>query len=138
MKNSSILRKEVLEEINSESKEINEKDLNVIVSEQRRINDKASNLDISKFKKLIRQVRLAFDLIKDFRERRYTEIPWRSIALIAASILYFLNPFDLVPDILPVLGITDDAILFVSVFKSIQVDLEKYCDWKGLNKEQYF
>lgn len=138
MKNSNILRKEVLKEINLESSAINEKDLSVIVSEEKKIRDKSSKLDISKFKKLMRQVRLALELIKDFRQRRYTEIPWRTIALIAASILYFLNPLDLVPDILPLLGIADDAILFASVFKSIQVDLEKYCDWKGLNKEQYF
>ncbi|MBK7444751.1 MAG: DUF1232 domain-containing protein [Ignavibacteria bacterium] len=58
--------------------------------------------------------------------------------MIAATILYFLNPFDVVPDLLPVFGYTDDALLFASVFKSIQTDLEKYCEWKGLSPDKYF
>lgn len=83
-------------------------------------------------------MKLAINLIKDFREKSYTDIPWRSIAMIAAAVLYFINPFDMVPDMLPVFGIADDAMLFATVFKSIQVDLEKYGKWKGINTSEYF
>lgn len=138
MKKKNIIEEEVLEEVEAEASQINNKDLNVIVLEEKKIDNKSSNLDLSKFKKLIKQLKLAVSLIKDFKDKSYTQIPWRSIALIAASILYFLNPFDVVPDILPIFGIADDAILFASVFKSIQFDLEKYCEWKGFNKNEYF
>ena len=90
------------------------------------------------FKKLINQIRLTLSLISDFKNKRYNEIPWRSIAFLAAAVLYFVNPFDMVPDLLPVFGFTDDALLFAAVFKSIQEDLEKYCNWKGYNPEKYF
>lgn len=126
------------EEIESVSSNISEKDLDKIVSRKKNISDKSSKLDLNKFRKFINQIRLALSLIRDFRNKSYTNIPWRSIAMLAAAVLYFVNPFDLVPDILPVLGFTDDAILFAALFKSIQSDLEKYCEWKGLNPDKYF
>jgi len=129
---------EVFKEIEIESTKINQGDLKEIISHQKKIKEKSSKLDLSKFKKLFNQISLALDLIKDFKAKKYTKIPWRSIALIAVGILYFVNPFDLIPDMLPLIGITDDALLFVSVFKSIQFDLKKYCQWKGLNSEKYF
>lgn len=129
---------EIFEEIEIESSRINQRDLNEIISDQNTIDKKSSKLETGKFKKLISQIKLAINLIKDFKARRYTDIPWRSISLIAAAILYFVNPFDIVPDMLPLFGFTDDALLFASVFKSIQFDLEKYCQWKGLDTNKYF
>lgn len=138
MKNSSNVEDEILEEIEVESSKINESDLNEIISNEKTINNKSSAVDKNRFKKFINQIKLTLSLIKDFKSKRYNEIPWRSIAMIAAAVLYFLNPFDIIPDILPVFGYADDALLFAALFKSIQSDLEKYCDWKGLNNSNYF
>jgi uncharacterized membrane protein YkvA (DUF1232 family) len=112
--------------------------VDLILSQHERINEKASGEDVGRFKKLVNQVKLALQLIKDYKSKEYTEIPWRSIGLIAAAILYFLNPFDLVPDILPLFGFADDAVLFAAIFKSVRDDLEKYALWKGVNINEYF
>ncbi len=138
MKNSTTVASEIFDEFEVQSSSISSNDLNKIVSGKEKIRRKSSKLDLGRFRKLINQIRLAISLIKDFRDKKYSEIPWRSIAMIAAAILYFVNPFDVIPDLLPVLGFTDDALLFASVFKSIQTDLEKYCKWKGLSPEKYF
>lgn len=138
MKNSDTVANEIFDEFEVQSSRISSSDINKIVSGKEKIRSKSSKLDLGRFRKLINQIRLAISLIKDFREKKYSEIPWRSIAMIAAAILYFVNPFDVIPDLLPVLGFTDDALLFASVFKSIQTDLEKYCKWKGLSPEKYF
>lgn len=139
MNNKNILEEEVFEEIEVESFQVSKDDLNKIVSKEKEVIIKSSKkLDLIKFGKLINQIKLTVNLIKDYKNKSYIDIPWRSIALIGASILYFLNPFDIVPDVFPVLGFTDDAIFFATVFKSIQIDLEKYCEWKGLNPEKYF
>ena len=128
----------VFDEIESASSKIHDIDLNKIISEEKKISDKSSRLDLGKFKKLINQIKLAMNLLKDFKNKKYTDVPWRTIAMLAASVMYFVNPFDIMPDLLPVLGFADDAILFASLFKSIQADLEKYCHWKGYNPELYF
>ena len=138
MKDNNITEEEIFEEIEAESSKINSGRLNEILSEEKMIEKKSSRLDLKRFSRFIKQMKLAIGLIKDFRNKTYTDIPWRSIALIAAAVLYFINPFDVVPDMLPVFGFGDDAMLFATVFKSIQTDLEKYGEWKGISTENYF
>ena len=138
MSNKNGTEDEILEEFEIESSKINKNDLNRIVTEEKKIIDKTSKLDLNRFMKLLNQIKLTISLIKDFKNKKYTDIPWRSIAMIAAAVMYFVNPFDMVPDLLPVFGFSDDALLFAAVFKSIQDDLEKYCHWKGFNPEKYF
>jgi uncharacterized membrane protein YkvA (DUF1232 family) len=138
MTNKNHIKEEIIEEIEIESSQIRNKDIDKIISEEKKINTKSSKLDLNKFNKFIKQIKLSLSLLKDFRNKSYTQVPWRTIALLSAAVLYFINPFDIVPDILPVFGITDDAILFLTVFKSIQSDLEKYGEWKGINTEEYF
>lgn len=138
MKNANGIKEEIFEEIEIQSSKMNEKRLNKIISEENKVYSKSSAIDSNKFSRFIKQMKLAMSLIKDFRNRSYTDIPWRSIAMIAAAIIYFVNPFDMVPDMLPVFGIADDAMLFAAVFKSIQSDLEKYGNWKGINMKDFF
>lgn len=109
-----------------------------VILDEDKIKEKASREDVGRFKKLVNQLKLAIDLIKDYRNKSYTEIPWRSIGLIAAAILYFFNPFDIIPDLLPIMGFADDAVLFASIFKSVRTDLEKYAAWKGVDINEYF
>jgi len=132
------IKKELVEEIQIRSESIGSDQINEIIKEEKRINRKSSKVDSNRFSKFIKQMKLAMGLIKDFRNKSYTDIPWRSIAFITAAVLYFMNPFDVVPDMLPVFGFGDDAMLFAAVFKSIQTDLEKYGEWKGINTKDIF
>lgn len=132
------IKKELVEEIQIRSESIGNDQLNEIIQEEKRINRKSSKVDSNRFNKFIKQMKLAMGLIKDFRNKSYTDIPWRSIAFITAAVLYFMNPFDVVPDMLPVFGFGDDAMLFAALFKSIQTDLEKYGEWKGINTKDIF
>lgn len=132
------IKKELVEEIQIRSESIGKDQINEIIKEEKRINRKSSKVDSDRFSKFIKQMKLAMGLIKDFRNKSYTDIPWRSIAFITAAVLYFMNPFDVVPDMLPVFGFGDDAMLFAALFKSIQTDLEKYGEWKGINTKDIF
>lgn len=131
-------KKEIVEEIQMRSENIGNNQINEIYNQEKRINRKSSKVDSNRFSKFIKQMKLAMSLIKDFRNKSYTDIPWRSITFIAAAVLYFMNPFDVVPDMLPVFGFGDDAMLFAALFKSIQTDLEKYGEWKGINTKDIF
>jgi len=132
------IKKEIVEEIQIRSESIGNDQINEIINEEKRINTMYSKIESNRFSKFIKQMKLAMSLIKDFRNKSYTDIPWRSIAFITAAVLYFMNPFDVVPDMLPVFGFGDDAMLFAALFKSIQTDLEKYGDWKGINTKDIF
>ena len=55
-------------------------------------------------------------LIKAYALGQYRAIPWKTILLIVAAVVYFVNPLDLVPDIIPLTGLTDDfAVLLEDV-----------------------
>ena len=136
--NRNLTENEILEEVEKGSSEIDNNKLDLIVNDEEEIKKKSSRLDSNKFMKLIKQLKLAVSLIKDFKNKVYTDIPWRSIAFLGAAVIYFINPFDMVPDMLPVFGFADDAVLFASIFKSIQFDLEKYAEWKGFDRNEYF
>lgn len=84
------------------------------------------------------QSRLVLELIDDFRDGTYREISWRSIALLTAGILYSVNPGDVIPDAVPILGQLDDLVLLAVVTRLTQGDLRKYCRFRGYEERHYF
>jgi len=129
---------EIFNEVESDSSKISSNEMDEILNNENQIKTKASKLNIDRFSKLIKQLSLSFQMLRDYRTKGYTHFPWRTVALLVAAILYFINPFDLIPDFIPFLGYTDDAIAFAAVFQSIRTDLQDYCKWKGYDSEEYF
>lgn len=128
----------IINNIEDKSKKITVSDIDKVLSEQDKINTKEDRLKKDKLFKLFDQVKLVMEMLKDFRAKKYTDIPWRTIGLLTAALLYFLNPFDIIPDFLPLLGYTEDAVAFLAIFKSLQTDLKNYCLWKGYDPDKYF
>ncbi len=69
-------------------------------------------------------------LLKAYINGDYRDIPWKSIVLVIIGIIYFVNPFDLIPDPLPG-GFIDDAAVIAFVILQIKVDLDKFLDWEA-------
>jgi len=61
----------------------------------------------------------------------YKDLPWRTLALLVAGLLYFINPFDIVPDFIPVAGLLDDLTFLVLVLKSIRKDVDLFREWEA-------
>ena len=135
---NEITEAKILEEIEKESSKAGPEKLDEVILKEESIREKSKKLEPGRFQKLFNQIKLALEMVKDFRARLYTDIPWRTIGLLSVALLYFLNPLDFIPDILPILGLTDDAIAFAAIFKSVQADLKNYCTWKGYDPEEYF
>ena len=87
---------------------------------------------------VVDDLRMLFNLLKDVINQRYTDIPLGSILAVSGALLYFLSPFDVAPDFLPVIGFTDDIAVIVIVIKQIKLDLDKYKQWvkKGRKKKK--
>lgn len=60
----------------------------------------------------------------------YREIPWQSIVFAIAGVIYFVNPFDLVPDFIPGAGYLDDATVIGFVVKSLKQDILRFLQWE--------
>ena len=81
-------------------------------------------------KRFIEDARLLIAMIKDYWSRSYRQVPFGTIGAIAFTLIYVLNPFDLVPDVLPIIGEIDDAAVFTACLMLIEGDLRKYKNWK--------
>lgn len=69
-------------------------------------------------------------LLRAYAQGEYREIPWKSLLLIVAAILYFINPIDVIPDLLPLVGLTDDFGVLFLVYKTISGDIDKFLEWE--------
>lgn len=69
-------------------------------------------------------------LLRAYAQGEYRSIPWKSLLLTVAAILYFINPIDVIPDLMPMIGLTDDFAVLFMVYKSIGADIEKFVLWE--------
>jgi uncharacterized membrane protein YkvA (DUF1232 family) len=69
-------------------------------------------------------------LIKAYALGQYREVPWKTILLMVAAIIYFLNPLDLVPDLIPLTGLTDDFAVLLWVYNSASNEVDKFLLWE--------
>ncbi len=62
-------------------------------------------------------------------------MPWWVIAAIVFTLLYVLNPFDLIPDAIPFLGQLDDVAVMIICLKMIDSEVQKYRKWKEVEEK---
>lgn len=53
-------------------------------------------------------------------------MPYNSIIAIIATLLYVHTPIDIIPDVIPGIGFTDDAKAIALCIRVIRDDLQKY------------
>jgi uncharacterized membrane protein YkvA (DUF1232 family) len=84
------------------------------------------------------QTKLMMELVDDFRSGTYRKIPWHSLAVGAAAILYVASPADVLPDMLMGLGLLDDIAVAALAARVLRKDLVTYCEFKGYAVDNYF
>ncbi len=73
---------------------------------------------------------LLVSMVRDYWSRAYRQVPYATIGAGVVALLYVLNPFDLVPDVIPLLGQVDDAAVIAACLLLIEEDLHRYSRWK--------
>lgn len=113
--------------LHTEVSKVEDGDLEMVMDNKEAIDKKLSGSGMIKYAEL---GKLMFGMLKDYKKGIYTTVPWFSIGAIGLSLLYLLNPLDIVPDFIPGVGYVDDFALFTIVLRFIQSDLHSYLDWK--------
>lgn len=75
-------------------------------------------------------------LIKAYANGEYREFPYMSIVKIVAAVVYFVSVVDLIPDFIPIIGLTDDLAVLAWVYMSVKDDLQKFVDWESANERR--
>jgi uncharacterized membrane protein YkvA (DUF1232 family) len=69
-------------------------------------------------------------LIRAYALGRYRDVPWKTFVIILAAVIYFLNPIDLLPDLIPLTGLTDDFGVLLWVYGSVITEIDKFLTWE--------
>lgn len=77
---------------------------------------------------LTEKVKLFILMIQSYIKGEYREVPFKSILLIFAGLIYFINPFDLIADFIPGIGYIDDISLILWILKSVEDDVLRFKD----------
>ncbi|MDX2166108.1 MAG: YkvA family protein [Deltaproteobacteria bacterium] len=82
-----------------------------------------------------RQIDFALTLVEEHVNGEARQIPFYTVCLMGVALLYFADPLDVIPDWIPGVGNSDDALVFELAFKLASAGVERYCTWKGLSTD---
>lgn len=125
---SGVTSEQAAEELDSRARKVTDEDVKKVLERAEDIKKQfESTGPLGRF---VKDAKLMLAIVKDYWNGSYREIPWWSIASIVAALLYVINPFDLIPDVLPVIGQLDDALVVAACLLLVEQDLHEYGEWK--------
>jgi uncharacterized membrane protein YkvA (DUF1232 family) len=69
-------------------------------------------------------------LIRAYYRGEYRDVVPATLVVIVAAIIYIVNPFDLIPDWIPGLGLLDDAFILGLAVRRTRQTLDEFMDWE--------
>ena len=72
-------------------------------------------------------------LITKWTKGEYKNVSTKTILSVVATLLYFVNPIDIIPDLLPIIGFTDDAAILLYVLNRIGAEVDSFREWERLD-----
>ena len=107
----------------------NKKKISKCIRKARKIFERLHNLP--RFNALSNNICNFCDLLSDYFDGTYKNLPLSTIVAILAGLLYLVLPIDCLADFIPVLGWLDDAAVLGFVVAAEQNDVKEYLDWKA-------
>lgn len=121
----SDINKEFLEE---HSENVTKEDIKKLTKKSRRLQ---KILSLKAFSDKKQKLKLFIEILRHYQKGKYRHIPWRSVTAITFTLLYIINPLDVVPDVLPIVGYIDDMSVFMALISLAEKDLDEFEDWKA-------
>ena len=109
---------------------IREEDVRRAAEQGDAVDEKLEHLPETLFERFGRRIRLFLSAVQDYASGEYRDLPWTTIAMAVFAVLYFINPADIFPDVIPLSGYLDDAGVVAAAFGFLVRDLDKYERWK--------
>lgn len=125
MNTSTEMREELKDTLEEKAQDVSEKDEEQL---ELQLPEKIQHIvDSAQGKKpfvvrLLNQAKLLWIMVKD----PDFSMELSSKAIIVAGLLYFVSPLDLLPDVVPVIGLLDDATMLSIVVSAMSGELERY------------
>lgn len=102
---------------------VGEAELKQVIQERERIVTKAAGKPLDRF---LEDIKLILALLQDYASGQYREVPFGAIAAMTGAMSYVLSPVGLIPDIIPGIGLVDDAAVVAACLKLVANDIARY------------
>ena len=109
-----------------------ETDIDKIMSLEGKIKEKMTDDALVKYKET---VCLLYRMLKDSFSGQYHEIAKETVSVIVGTLLYLNAPVDVIPDLIPKAGYSDDAEILDLCHKYVAKDIDRYKIFVHLNRE---
>ncbi len=100
------------------SQSVSDKDIDKVVAKSEEIKKKFR--PGGPLQRFIVDGQLLIAMVKDYWARRYRKVPLGVIGAAVFTLLYVLNPLDLMPDVIPLVGQIDDAAVVAACLMLIE------------------
>jgi uncharacterized membrane protein YkvA (DUF1232 family) len=114
---------------------VTEEDARKVAAGREEVERKLDGVPGSLLDRIGDRLRLFISAVDDFASGRYRQISWSTIAIAVFAIVYFVNPADIFPDVIPLTGYLDDAGVVAAAFSFLVRDLDRYARWKRQRDE---
>ena len=85
----------------------------------------------SRFQAVREELATLIALLKAWVNGDYRQIATRSLVTIIAAVLYFVVPFDLLPDFIAAIGLLDDAAVIGYVIGVVRDEMTQFERWRA-------
>jgi uncharacterized membrane protein YkvA (DUF1232 family) len=69
-------------------------------------------------------------LLRAHYHGEYRDVSTANLRVVVAALIYFVSPFDVIPDSVPILGNIDDAMVVRLALESVGADLDTFMAWE--------
>jgi uncharacterized membrane protein YkvA (DUF1232 family) len=126
--NDAMFKKPDEEFVREGAEKVTPKDIQTVTERSEDINKQFSAR--GPLKRFVEDGRVLTALVRDWRAGKYRQALYGTIAAVVFGLIYVVNPFDIVPDVLPIIGAVDDAAVIGALLILVERDLKKYRSWK--------
>ena len=127
-----VTKRQAEKELNKYADEVSQGDVEKTVKDKSKIDKIFEHVkSLAKYKD---EIALVFSMLKDYVKGDYKQVPWRTIAVLVGSLAYVVAPLDLIPDVITIIGWSDDCLALAGALSFAKMDLEEYKAWKSGRK----
>ena len=100
--------------------------MDTVLEHEEEIKEKSLKGALKKFKE---EIQLLIEMVKSYAKGEYKKVPITTIVMVVLTLIYVFSPIDIIPDFIPVIGLSDDAGMVALCLAAVASDLEDFKEW---------